>query len=670
MKTSYDLGPLAWTVSGWTPHLWTLMQTVEIGTLPSAEVPGVPAPVPGSVQHALRAAGVLPDWDLTDNARACEWVENRHWIYEAALPDAWLQPGAACRLNCLGLDYTGWIFLNGKEAGAFRGTHVPHVFDITAFLQPADNRLRIIFDLPPRWLGQFGYTSQVREWKTRFNYTWDWQPRLVQVGIWDAMSLDVVTGPELAAVRVVADADLADSTGCLRVQGRIDGTSGGTIRVSLEQDGRTVREETLPAVLFSAAGLSWRGLPIELWWPNGEGSQPLYTVTVALTGADGDVHDTTVRRVGFRHIEWQSCEGAPTGADPWLCVVNGRPVFLQGVNCPPLLPNYADVPETLYQERLTLYRDLGVNTLRVNGVGFLEKEAFYDLCDAYGLLVWQDVPLSSSGVDNVPPDDPMTVSDVAALLRSFILRRQHHASLLLWCGGNELHARAPEGYGVPMTIAHPLIKRLHETVQELDPTRRFLPTTATGPRFNAEAKDFGKGLHWNTHGPWKLWGDMAAWEEYWRADDSLFRAESGAPGAAPVEIIRQYAGEYDPMPVSDANPVWRRPLTWWVEAGAFETEHGRAAGTLEEYVDWSQARQTQALTIAVAACKDRFPRCGGILLWCGHDCYPCPANTSIIDYHGAPKPAALALRDIWIRTNNGDSAELGAAARGGESSNP
>ena len=179
------------------------------------------------------------------------------------------------------------------------------------------------------------------------------------------------------------------------------------------------------------------------------------------------------------------------------------------------------------------------------------------------------------------------------------------------------------------------------------PLRRFLPTTATGPRFYADAKDFGKGLHWNTHGPWKMWGSMAEWEAYWQADDALFRAETGAPGACNADIISQYAGKYDPLPISETNPVWRRPLTWWVELGAFAEEFGREPENVEEYVAWSQARQAEALRIAVKACKDRFPRCGGILLWCGHDCYPCSTNTSIIDFHGNPKPAALALSKIW-----------------------
>src|SRR5438477_11317607 len=85
MIARHDLGDLTWTLSGWTPHLWRLMQTAEIGALPSAEVQGTPASVPGSVQRSLRDAGLLPDWNVVPNWLACEWVETRHWIYETSL---------------------------------------------------------------------------------------------------------------------------------------------------------------------------------------------------------------------------------------------------------------------------------------------------------------------------------------------------------------------------------------------------------------------------------------------------------------------------------------------------------------------------------------------------------------------------------------------------------
>ena len=646
MQNETDLSKNRWTVSGWVPNLWRLMLTAELGETPNAEIMGVPAPVPGSVQQALLNAKLLPDWRVGENWRQCEWVENRHWIYETTISRPAPTPGRRTVLECDGLDYSGWVFINDKQVGEFKGTHIPHKFDLTDALKEGLNKLRIIFDLPPRWLGQFGFTSQVREWKTRFNYTWDWQPRLVQAGIWESIRVVESGGLLISNLHCVGDADIKIGTGILRAKADIP-SGDFAIRAVLRYRDHVVHTQDISSKEFSRKGIVWRNLPVDLWWPNLMGLRHLYDVQFDLIGPGGAVEHTLHRRVGFRHIEWKACEGAPKGADPWICVVNGKPVFLQGVNFPPTLPNYADTPDERYRKLLTTYADLGVNTFRVNGVGHLERELFYNLCDELGILVWQDVPLSSSGVDNVPPDDAVSIKGITEILRHFISQRNHHPSLFLWCGGNELHYKDPTGFGVPVTTKHPMIAAMDRTVRDLDPGRRFIPSTATGPRFNADAKDFGKGLHWNTHGPWKLAGTMEEWRTYWEADDSLFRAESGAPGAAPVSQIMEFVGSLNPMPVSAVNPAWRRPLTWWIEDGAYATEHKRAPESLEEYVVWSQKRQTDALVIAVGACKRRFPKCGGILLWCGHDAFPCPANTSILDYRGNPKPAALALKRIW-----------------------
>ena len=100
------------------------------------------------------------------------------------------------------------------------------------------------------------------------------------------------------------------------------------------------------------------------------------------------------------------------------------------------------------------------------------------------------------------------------------------------------------------------------------------------------------------------------------------------------------------LPGTTANPLWRR-TSWWIDWPVFVRETGREPETLEEFVAWSQERQRRALEIAVSATKAKFPRCGGILLWMGHDSFPCTANTSIIDFDGEPKPAARAVGDIY-----------------------
>lgn len=646
MNKRYDLGELEWSLAGWTPYVWAQQRSIESGVSLNAEVPHVPATVPGSVQGALREAGLLPDWNVGLNARLCEWVENRHWIYTARLPDAWLQH-RRLTLEALGLDYSGWILLNGQEVARFTGSLRPHEVDLTAYLRPEGNTLQLVFDCPPRWLGQIGYTSEMREWKPRFNYFWDWTSRLVQIGIWDDLTLVGSEGAELGDLWLCPEADLQGGGGRLRLQGEVR-AEGGLVQAVLEQAGQVLRREQLSLADFRQ-GVCWEGLPVEWWWPNGAGAQPLYTLHVELLDAAGQVQAETSQRIGFTSIKWERCEGAPAEADPWLCVVNGRPIFLQGVNWTPILPNFADVGAPQYRSLLETYRDLGCNTLRVWGGAFLERQIFYDLCDELGLLVWQEFPLSSSGLDNWPPEDDTAVEEMAEIAASYLRRRRNHVCVLAWCGGNELQGPTddPTRRYRPATAQHAMLARLGRVVAELDPGRRYLVTSPSGPRFGGEPDRFGTGQHWDVHGPWHISGRIdQEWAAYWAADDAFFRSEVGVSSASDAEVIRRYAGGLPEVPGTRENPLWRR-TSWWIEWPVFIEEQGREPDSLEEYVAWSQERQRRALAIAARACKERFPRCGGFLLWMGHDSFPCTANTAIIDFHGNLKPAAHELGRIY-----------------------
>ncbi|MCX8053826.1 MAG: hypothetical protein N3B12_08455, partial [Armatimonadetes bacterium] len=276
MKIRHDLSQLRWTLSGWTPELWRLERTMEVGASPNAEIYGIPARVPGSVQMSLRDAGILPDWNVGLNYRLCEWVENRQWIYEVAIPDEWVAPfhtpipiGKQCeklppseeelseschsskekpavvRLNCRGLDYSGSIFLNENFVSEFAGSHTPHVFDITKHLAESGNVLRIVFDPPPRWLGQFGFTSRMKDWKPRFNYTWDWVVRLVQIGISAPIFLEITDGTEITAFRVTTGANTLNARGHVAVQSLLQEERRLTIKLTLSRNDQIIREEVI-----------------------------------------------------------------------------------------------------------------------------------------------------------------------------------------------------------------------------------------------------------------------------------------------------------------------------------------------------------------------------------------------------------------------------------------
>ncbi len=655
MNKRYDLSTLSWELAGYTPNAWlNWVNAPSMTRTTLAEVAAVSANVPGSVQQALLDAGLIPDWNSGMNSLQCEWVENRHWVYETRLPGSWLK-GKEVLLHGLGLDYSGWIYMNSVCVSRFRGGHMPVTVDLTPALQPKNNRLRIILDTPPRYLGYTGFTSQFTDWKVRFSYSWDWMVRLVTLGIWDDLLLTTRDGAALSGLDVRADADPDTGTGVLTVRPHVVEAGGADVRVTLRDKTRVIRTESRPAEAFGADTIEWNGLPVDLWWPHTHGAQPLYTVECVLEDGSGTQLDRLERQVGFRNVRWEPCEGAPEGADPWLCVVNGQRVFLQGVNWTPISPTFHDLTPKDYRKYVELYRSLGANLLRVWGGAILEREAFFRYCDEMGIMVWQEFPLSSSTFDNWPSEDPKAIDEMVQIGASYIDRRGHHASLILWCGGNELHRAADgdaNGTRIAADTSHPMLAALQRVTAERDPQRRFVAASPSGPRFFYNPEDSGLGVHWDVHGPWRVERSLEEWKVYWDNDDSMFRSEVGCPGPSHWNVLNAFAPETSYVIPSEDNPPFRRQTDpwWWGEWDAFRDEYGREPECVEEYAAWFEGRQAAALRIAVQSCKRRFPRCGGVILWMGHDCFPCLANTSIIDFLGQPKLAYDAVKKVFHAT--------------------
>ncbi len=653
-----DLAKVEWNLTGWRPYQWQAVKMLETGSFDAADVPTIPARVPGSVQQALLEAGVLPDWDAGTNSRLWEWVEHRHWQFRTTLPGSALTPGRPAVLEAPGLDYGGWIFLDGVEVGRFEGALMSHRFDLTPFVTDrSEHVLDILFDEPPHEYGFCGFTSRSRVFKPRYTYGWDWCPRFVPIGVWDRLTL--LTGADallrVERVRTALDADnrrgTVDVAVALDEGWRDDGVR--SIEVTLaDDDGRACASSVLEPEQ-DALQTTLGPLDVEPWWPNGLGAAKCYTLTIRALDGEGRARAQRTRTVGFRRIEWQACEGAPDGAEPWICVVNGRPVFLQGVNWTPIRMAYMDTSKKEYQRAVGLYRDMGCNCLRVWGGAILETESFYEACDRAGLLVWQEFPLSSSSMDNWPPEDETAIARLAEIARTYIARRHHHPSLFVWCGGNELQGDAEGnkfGQGRPVGYDHPCIAALAEVVRQHDPDRRFLPTSASGPREFADEAEYGLGVHHDIHGPWGLLPGQSkeGWRRYWEKDDALFRSEVGAPSASRVELIRAYSAGLPVWPPE--GPYWKHTSKWWSQWDRYR----EALADLPEeealaaYVEATRRDQAELLTIAARACKGRFPRCGGFLIWMGHDCFPCLANNSLIEIDLTVKPAYAALQAVFL----------------------
>ena len=648
----YNLSSLDWALWGYRPESWKMDFNFNELKGPKAEYINIPVKVPGSVQKALKDAGIIPDWNIGNNFISSEWIGNRHWIFATKIPDEWLTKESNIVLRCMGLDDNGVIMVNGKEAGKFNNTFIPYTFDLTPFLKDKNNTLAIVFECPPTYLGQIGYTSKIKNWKPRFYYGWDWIPRIVQVGIWDNIVLDVLNKDYsgINNLKVITAADKVKDLGRLEISAEMTPKAyHGRVRIQLMKDtGEPLIDETLPAEQLRA-GKTWDNLKVRRWWPNGSGDQPIYKLSCTLYDADGAIGRTIEKKIGFKNVEWLPCKNALPEADPWLCSINNKPVFLQGVDWTPIRPNFADLTETDYRKLIKTYKDLGVNIFRVWGGGFPEKEWFYNICDEMGILLWQEFPLSSSGLDNYPPDTPDEIVVMSKISESYIRRLRDHVSLLLWCGGNELYEM---GDTAPVNDKHPMIRCMKEMVKAEDPTRRFVTGSPSGPSISAGYQNYGKGVNWDVHGPWTLPftasdHTMNAVRDFWNHDDALIHSEVGVAGAMSAAMINKYRGEYPALPANLDNMLWRQ-VSWWIEWNDFlQYNNGKEPKSLEEYVAWSQERQTTGLSIALKANKSRFPECGGFIIWMGHDSYPCPINTSIIDFDGNLKPAAIELSKIW-----------------------
>ncbi|MDR2323564.1 MAG: hypothetical protein LBE60_18190 [Microbacterium sp.] len=640
--TTVDLAG-TWTLRGWRQNDWLLGLTPERAKVSTADVGPVPASVPGSVRGALVSAGISPSPYRGTNSRASEWIENRHWTFERALPGATLKEGlsgadARVVLEVDMLDGEGLVLVGETVIGEFADAFVRQRFDLTDALSHDDDRLAIVFTRVPDALGQNGWTSRIRDWKPRFSFGWDWTPRIVQIGVAEGIRLHV--GPDWRLDDAIVTTSVAPSNkGTVLVDlTRCTLPDDATVEISvIDGAGGTVASESSGAERRHEMSVAYP----RLWHVRPAGTQAQYTVRIDIRA--GQHAEATTRQVGFRSLEWRANPGAAPDASPWLCVVNGREIFLAGVNWVPTRPDHADEDDTEVRARVKRYRDLGFNLIRVWGGARAERPAFYQECDRLGLLVWQDLPLSSSGLDNEPPSDTLILDEFRRIVVDYVTTLGHHPSLALWCGGNELtHVTAPAVPGAPLSISHPTLAAAGAVCAELAPYSRYVPTSPSGPRFEAAAHEFGNGLHHDVHGPWEFDGTETDWEAYWAADDALFRSEVGVAGASGADLLAQH--DLLPAHADDAQlrALWTHSSGWWLRGFDARDRSVPVQSWLEE----SAARQARMLRTAFEHAVARFPATGGFMLWMGHDTFPCAVSLAILDFWGRPKQAASALAAV------------------------
>ncbi len=618
-----------WWLRGFLGDDWRLHQA-QLHARPdrAGDRHWVPAAVPGTVLGDLLAVGRVPDPYVGTQSLLSEWVPQRTWVYRTTVRAP--ETGERSFLEFDGIDHRATVHLDGECVARHEGMFVPLVTEVTGRLGAGDHTLAVVIEPAPASEPQVGHTSAVRVHKSRMGYGWDFCPRLVQQGLWAPARLRVTGSLRLADVW--ARPALEGGAGRLTVVLTVDGDAAGAVAECVLHDAEGATVAARRATLDGHAIV----LDVERphrWRP---GSAYLYTLTATLFDAAGAPSDERRVRVGFGDVRF--------GADrPYELVVDGVPVPIKGWNWVPADALYGTVGEARLRHLLGLARDAGVTMLRVWGGGLIESETFYDLCDEFGILVWQEFAQSSSGMSSVPGDDPEFVARMTAEAERIIPARRGHPSLAVWCGGNELQRLD----GVPLTDDDsPVLAALRDVVERLDPDRAWLPTSPSGPVFGntLEIVRDGREQH-DVHGPWEHQGLSDHYRLY---DESraLLLSEFGVEGMANARAIASVVPEERRRTPTAGDPVWDHLGRWWNNEPLVREAFDDAIDDLGTLSRASQFLQADGLRYAVEAARRR-PGCRGVLPWQFNESFPNGWCTAAVDYFGEPKAAYHYVRRAY-----------------------
>lgn len=569
------------------------------------------ATVPGAVQLDYARQYDLPDYNRELNFEKYKWMEDKFWVYTAEFDASHINKASFLHLYIGGIDYRYEIYANGEKVCDYEGMYKRQRLSLSKFIGTKIKLEITVFPVPKSTLP--GVHKDTRDeanqcCKPAVSYGWDFHPRLIPLGIWDEIYIE--SSGRAVSLEPEVSYTLSDDLKAAHITLAAPGVPDAEWSFS-NPDGEVIFGGTGERLEFDISNPA-------LWWCNGYGEQPLYSLTVKADGLDA-----VTRKTGFKKVEIVKAEGSweealnypmSRNTPPITVRLNNTVIFAKGSNwvCPEIF--YGTLTRERYKEQLELVKDANLNFLRCWGGAIVNKEDFFELCDELGIMIWQEFPLACNCYKGTEHYVSVLESEASAIID----RLKKHVCLMLWCGGNELFNNWS-----CMTEQDKPIRLMHTLTFLKTPEIPFLPTSpvmgmAHGP------------YAFNLHDGNEVIGVI-------QKSRNTGYTEFGGGGFSTPETLEMIGEISELMPFNTDNEVVNKHGAH-ISGVATERYFGKPQSA-EQLIACGQLMQCTVQQFIFEEARRQKPYCSIVSNWCFNEPWPNIGNNSLVCYPNNTKPA-------------------------------
>lgn len=598
--------------------------------------------IPGSVQDALIEQAIVPDPYYADNELETMFIGKSDWNISRSFYLPKKNKNCHYILKLEKVDTVASLYLNGHRIAEFDNEHRIFYIDLTEYLNEGDNFIEFRFIASeklaikrnkelkyPVPCSHYMYDSPNRNLvrKAQCNAAWDWGLCLQTIGIYESLTIFECQHYLLKSFSAIPKKD--NDKWHLAIEAKVLAFSDcvGKFVIEVSNLGSSIEASFTAGENTLVCDIEIPERDIELWWPNGYGKQVLYDVSIKDVLEDFRLQ----RKIGFRTIEVKNAT-IMGGKELTVCV-NGQNIFCKGANWIPLDARPGLMNESRFNKIVEDAKNANMNMLRIWGGGWYEKEAFYDACDKYGILIWHDLMFSCSTY----PAEDWFLKSVEQELKDQINRLKSRTCIALWCGNNEClgaltwYEESIKNRDLYLRDYEKLYTNwIDRIILEEDPDRVYWPSSpCAGPG------DYSDNWHSDGNGDmhyWTVWHERKDFE-YYHNVKPRFCSEFGYQSFPSLSVVKSFAPDNQlniTSPIMEHHQRNEEGNSIIIE---MFSRYFRFPSNFANQLYLSQVQQALAIQTAVTYWRSLMPYCMGTLYWQLNDVWPV-SSWSSIEYGG------------------------------------